>query len=130
MCKEMQSVITDENLSVNSFKRYLDNDKYVSSSIVGLLQFISKTLPKDFHVTSLELNSTGEDHLDTSIELSYSSINVNIIGFYEKNLETSIKRVEKLRKGLEDTGKFKNIFIGKGKKVKQSQSQFSINLVY
>ena len=130
MRKEMQSVITDENLSVNSFKKYLDNDKYVSSSIVRLLQFISKTLPKDFHVTSLELNSTGEDHLDTSLELSYSSINVNIIGFYEKNLETSIKRVEKLRKALEGTGKFKNIFIGKGKKVKQSQSQFSINLVY
>ena len=84
---------------------------------------------KDFHVTSLELNSTGEDHLDTSLELSYSGINVNIIGFYEKNLETSIKKVEKLRKALEDR-KIQEYFIGKGKKVKQSQSQFSINLVY
>ena len=130
MRKQMQSVVIDKNSAINSFKKYIDNDKYVSSSIVSLLQFISKKLPKDFQVTSLKLNNNDIDIIDTFSDFPYSDININVIGFYEKNLEKSSVKVEKLIKNLEGTGKFKNVSIGKGKKIKKSQTQFSINMVY
>ena len=44
-------------------------------------------------------------------------------------LQQSVK-AEQLQAALENTGKFKNIFMDKGKKIKNSETQFSIRLIY
>ena len=55
MRKQMEADVENKNSVVDSFKKYIDNDKYVSKSIVSLLQYISEKVPVDFHVTDLKV---------------------------------------------------------------------------
>ena len=67
---------------------------------------------------------------DQSVDLGQTNINIEVIGFYNENLDRSLKKAEQLQEALENTGKFKNIFMDKGKKIKNSETQFSIRLTY
>ena len=130
MRKQMKSDVENKNSVVDSFKKYIDSDKYVSKSIVSLLQYISEKVPGDFHVTDLKMISGTLNNPNQSVDLGQPSINIEVIGFYNENLDRSLKKVEQLQETLEKTGKFKNVFVDKGKKIKNSETQFSIRLIY
>ena len=130
MRKQMESDVENKNSVVDSFKKYIDNDKYVSKSIVSLLKYISGKIPEDFRVTNLKMINGGFITPDQSVDLGQTNINIKVIGFYEENLDRSLKKAEQLQKKLENTGKFKNVFIDNGKKIKNSKTQFSIRLIY
>ena len=130
MRKQMEADVENKNSVVDSFKKYIDNDKYVSKSIVSLLQYISEKVPGDFHVTDLKVINGELNNPDQSVDLGQTNINIEEIGFYNENLDRSLKKAEQLQESLENTGKFKNIFMDKGKKIKNSETQFSIRLIY
>ena len=130
MRKQMETDVENKNSVVDRFKKYIDNDKYVSKSIVSLLQYISEKIPGDFHVTDLKMINGELNTSDQSLDLRQTNINIKVIGFYEENLDRSLKKAGQLQKKLETTGKFKNVFIDKGKKIKNSETQFSIRLIY
>ena len=130
MRKQMEADVENKNSVVDSFKKYIDNDKYVSKSIVSLLQYISEKVPGDFHVTDLKVMNDELNNPDQSVDLGQTNINIEVIGFYNENLDRSLKKAEQLQEALENTGKFKNIFMDKGKKIKNSETQFSIRLIY
>ena len=130
MRRDMQSVILDKNSVVNNFRDYLNNDKYVSSNIVGLLQYISRTIPRDFHVTNLDINNSDFDFHEENNDFNYSSIKIALTGFYQKNLEKSSVKADKLRNELNRKGIFKDIKIGPGKKLNKSKTQFLISMVF
>ena len=64
MRKEMETKVDDKILVASSLKSFIDNDKYVSKKIVELLQYISKEIPKDFHVTDLKIKNNNITILD------------------------------------------------------------------
>ena len=130
MRRDMQSVILDKNSVVNNFRDYLNNDKYVSSNIVGLLQYISKTIPRDFHVTNLDINNSDFNFHEENNDFNYSRIKIDFTGFYQKNLEKSSVKADKLRNELNRNGIFKEIKIGPGKKLNKSKTQFLISMVF
>ena len=60
-----------------------------------------------------ELNNPNQ-----SVDLGQANINIEVIGFYNGNLDRSLKKADQLQETLENTGKFKNVFVDKGKKIK------------
>ena len=111
-------------------KRFIENDKNVSNSIVKLLQYVSKEIPKDFHVTDLKIKNKNRTIVDLPFDLNATKINVNVDGFYEEDAEKSLSKMNKFQNNLERTGNFKSVSISQGKKVDKSKSYFSIKLVY
>ena len=130
MRKQLETNIDDKILVASSLKRFIENDKNVSNSIVKLLQYVSNEIPKDFHVTDLKIKNKNRTIVDLPFDLNATKINVNVDGFYEEDSEKSLSKMKKFQNNLERTGNFKSVSISQGKKVDKSKSYFSIKLVY
>ena len=130
MRKQLETNIDDKILVASSLKRFIENDKNVSNSIVKLLQYVSNEIPKDFHVTDLKIKNKNRTIVDLPFDLNATKINVNVDGFYEEDSEKSLSKMKKFQNNLERTGNFKSVSISQGKKVDKSKSYFSIKIVY
>ena len=64
MRKQLETNIDDKILVASSLKRFIENDKNVSNSIVKLLQYVSNEIPKDFHVTDLKIKNKNRTIVD------------------------------------------------------------------
>ena len=130
MRKEMETKVDDKILVASSLKSFIDNDKYVSKKIVELLQYVSKEIPKDFHVTDLKIKNNNITILDFPFDSKSTKFNINLEGFYEEGSEKSLKKVKKLQKILERTGSFKSVSFIQGKGTEETRTHFSIKIVY
>ena len=128
--KQMETSIDDKILAASSLKRFIDNDKYVSRSIVDLLQYANQEMPEDFYVTDLKIKNSNFTVVDFPLDLNSSKINVDVEGFFEENSEKSLKKIKKLMESIENTGNFKNVSFIQGKGLEKSRTHFLIKLAY
>ena len=123
MREEMKSIVFEKNTAVKNFKKYLNNDKQISTAIVQVLKYVSKKIPENFHVTNLVVKNN-----DFETDIRYSGIKVLITGFFDENFEKSSKEIIKLQKVLNRSGRFKNLTLGPGEKLNKIRTQFTISM--
>ena len=130
MRTEIKNVVKKDNELVKTYYTIINEDDKVSSEMIDILKFLSNKIPKTFNVTGITLDKLQPNYFQENNQKNDTDIIINVEGFFNKGLESSLLLIENFINDLEGSDHFKKVELSKPDVQKKYKTAFNMSMVY
>ena len=131
MRTEIKDIVKKDNQLLQSYYTIIHEDEKASLKMIDILKYLSKKVPKTFNVTDITLDKIQPNYFqDNNSQNNNTDIIINVEGFFNKGLESSLLLAENFINDLKGSEHFKKIQLSKPDIQKKYKTGFNMSLVY
>tara|TARA_E500000178_G_C16833948_1_gene667391 strand:- start:46 stop:945 length:900 start_codon:yes stop_codon:yes gene_type:complete len=131
MRTEIKNIVKKDNELVKTYYTIIDEDNKVSSEMIDILKFLSNKTPKAFNVTAVTLDKLQPNYFqENNKQKNDTDIIINIEGFFNKGLESSLLLAKNFINDLKGSDHFKKVELSKPDLQNKYKTAFNMTMVY